>query len=167
MCKRIIFLAFVICIGCKAYSQEGNYIDSLLTWLKDHPKVDSAYIHTLHRISYRYSEKDVKKSYKYYLEVDSLSDSLNFAFGKSLAQINLGLLLFNTASFDASNNAFFKAIDYAEVCGALRLKAVSLNNIADNFLSLRNYEKCKEYAEKAINFNEAIIQNKTTVPNCN
>lgn len=160
MCKRIIFLLFIICFGCKAYTQEGNYIDSLFEWLKNNPKIDSEYIHTLHRISYRYSEKDVKKSYKYYLEVDSLSDALNFAFGKSLAQINLGLLLFNSGSFDASNNAFFKAIDYAELCGALRLKAVSLNNIGDNFLSLRNYEKCEEYAQMAINFNKGIIQNK-------
>ncbi len=157
MCKRIIFFAFIGCLSCKAYAQEGNYIDSLFNWLKNHPKIDSQYIQTLHRVSYRYSEKDVKKSYKYYLEVDSLSDALNFAFGKSLAQINLGILLFNSASFDASNSAFFKAIDYAEACGALRLKAVSLNNIADNFLSLRNYEKCKEYAQKAINFNKAII----------
>ncbi|HEV8083417.1 MAG TPA: histidine kinase, partial [Chitinophagaceae bacterium] len=55
--------------------------------------------------------------------------------------------------FDASNNAFFKAIDYAEACGALRLKSVSLNNIGDNFLSLRNYEKCREYTNQAIPVN--------------
>ena len=92
--------------------------------------------------------------------MSAISDSLNFTFGKALAQINLGLLLLNSGSYDASNNAFFKAIDYAEACGGLRLKAVSLNNIADNFLSLRNYEKCKEYAQKAINFNTEIITNK-------
>jgi tetratricopeptide (TPR) repeat protein len=160
MYKRIIFLVFIICFGCKAYAQDGEYIDSLFDWLKNHPKIDSAYIHNLHRISYRYSEKDVKKSYYYYQRVAAISDSLNFTFGKSLAQINIGLLLLNSGSYDASNNAFFKAIDYADACGGLRLKAVSLNNIADNFLSLRNYEKCKEYAQKAINFNQEIIQNK-------
>jgi len=161
MYKRIIFLVFICCFGFKSYAQEGNYIDSLFDWLKNHPKIDSAYIHNLHRISYRYSEKDVKKSYYYYQRVAAISDSLNFTFGKSLAQINLGLLLLNSGSYDASNNAFFKAIDYAEACGGLRLKAVSLNNIADNFLSLRNYEKCKEYAQKAINFNTEIITNKS------
>ena len=160
MHKKIILLAFISFFTCNIYAQEGNYIDSLFKWINDHPKIDSQYIQTLHRISYRYSEKDVKKSYKYYLEVDSLSDMLNFAFGKSLAKINLGILLFNSASFDASNTAFFKAIDYAEACGALRLKAVSLNNIADNFLSLRNYDKCREYANEAILFNKGIIQNK-------
>ena len=82
-----------------------------------------------------------------------MSDSLNFTYGKSLAQINLGILLFNSASFDASNTAFFKAIDYAEACGSLRLKSVSLNNAADNFLSLRNFDKCREYTNKAIPIN--------------
>src|SRR6185312_8333303 len=81
------------------------------------------------------------------------SDSLNFTYGKSLAQINLGLLLLNSASFDASNDAFFKAVDFAEECGALRLKSVSYNNIGDNFLSLRNFEKCRDYVKKAIPLN--------------
>jgi hypothetical protein len=159
MHKQIFSLAFLSFFTGNIFAQENNYIDSLLDWINKHPKVDSQYIQTLHRISYRYSEKDVKKSYGYYQKVDSLSDRLNFAYGKSLAKINLGILLFNSASFDASNNAFFKAIDYAEACGASRLKAVSLNNIADNFLSLRNYGKCEEYASKAILFNKELISN--------
>ena len=160
MLKRIIFLAVAICFTGNIVAQD-TYIDSLVDWINKHPKIDSQYIQTLHRISYRYSEKNVKESYRYYQKVDSLSDSLNFTFGKSLAQINLGLLLLYSASFDASNNAFFKAIDYAEACGALRLKAVSLNNIADNFLSLRNYSKCEEYASKAVRFNRELLTDKS------
>ena len=153
MYRQIIFLAFLSFFTGNIFAQENNYIDSLIEWINKHPKIDSQYIQTLHRISYRYSEKDVKKSYEYYQKTAHLSDSLNFNYGKSLAQINLGILLFNFASFDASNTAFFKAIDYAEACGALRLKAVSLNNIGDNFLSLRNYDKCREYTTKAIPIN--------------
>jgi hypothetical protein len=152
MYKKItIFFLFIALCHC-GFSQ-GRYIDSLLTWIKTHPKIDSQYIQTLHRISYRYSEKDINKSYAYYQQVQQLSDSLNFTFGKSLAQINLGLLLLSSASFDASNDAFFKAIDYAEACGAERLKSVSLNNIGDNFLSLRNFDKCRQYTNKAIPLN--------------
>ncbi len=132
---------------------QGKYVDSLMNWIDTHPVVDSQYIHTLHRISYRLSEKDVKKSFQYYEKVSSLSDSLNFTFGKALAQINIGLLLYNSASFDASNSAFFKAIDYAEACGAPRLKSVALNNIGDNFLSLRNFDKCRQYTYEAIPIN--------------
>lgn len=153
MRKQFIILAILCFSAGNIFSQDNSYVDSLLNWINTHPKVDSEYIHTLHRISYRYSENDVKKSYYYYQKVATLSDSLNFTFGKSLAQINLGILLFNSASFDASNKAFFKAIDYAEECGALRLKSVSLNNAADNFLSLRNFEKCREYTNEAIPIN--------------
>ena len=155
MYKKIIIF-FLLIISCSRIFSQGRYIDSLLDWISKHPKIDSQYIQTLHRISYRYSEKDVKKSYSYYQKVQQLSDSLNFTYGKSLAQINLGLLLLNSASFDASNDAFFKAIDFAEECGALRLKSISLNNIGDNFLSLRNFDKCRTYTNKAIPLNKNL-----------
>ncbi|KAA9039110.1 hypothetical protein FW778_09740 [Ginsengibacter hankyongi] len=153
MRKQFILLAILYFFSGNIFSQDNSYVDSLVNWINEHPKVDSQYIQTLHRLSYRYSENDVKKSYYYYQKVQDLSDSLNFTFGKSLAQINLGILLSNSASLDASNNAFFKAIDYADECGALRLKSVSLNNAADNFLSLRNFEKCREYTNEAIPIN--------------
>ena len=156
MIKRVILYLFVNFFCVNTFAQDNSYIDSLFNWISSHPKIDSQYIQTLHRISYRFSEKDVKKSYYYYQRAATLSDSLNFNFGRSLAQINLGILLFNYASFDASNKAFFKAIDYADSCGALRLKAVSLNNIGDNFLSLRNYDKCREYTTENIAVNTKL-----------
>ncbi len=154
--RAILFLlivSHVVDIKC-----QDKYVDSLLKWLSTHTKVDSQYIQTLHRVSYRFSEKDVPRSFAYYQKVSALSDSLNFTFGKSLAQINLGLLLLNSASFDASNKAFFKAFDYAETCGSLRLQSVCLNNIGDNFLSLRNYDKCREYTNQAIPVNMKLLK---------
>jgi hypothetical protein len=65
-------------------------------------------------------------------------------------------LLYSSANFDASNQAFYKAIDYAEACGALRLKAVSLNNIGDNLKTLKDFEKCRQYTKEAININTKI-----------
>jgi Histidine kinase len=147
----IIFLLFTG-LGENILAQ-NKIIDSLLTWLKEHPKPDSQYIQTLHRVSYRLYEIDVQRSYTYYEKVFILSDSLNFTFGKSLAQINLGLLLSNASNFNASNTAYFKAVDYAEACNAQRLKAVSLNNIADNFFSLDNFGKCRKYTSEAIPIN--------------
>jgi hypothetical protein len=153
MAKAKIICLLTILLTTKIFGQ-AKFVDSLKNWISEHPAIDSQYIQTLHRISYRLSEKDVKQSFSYYERVSHLSDSLHFTFGKSLAQINLGILLYNSANFEASNNAFFKAIDYAEACNAKRLKAVSLNNIGDNFKSLKNYNKCRQYA------NEAIILNK-------
>jgi len=145
-------LCFLFLFSEETFSQ-NRMVDSLIHWISTHPAVDSQYIQTLHRISYRLSEQDPKKSFEYYEKVSFLSDSLHFTFGKSLAQINLGILLSNSGNFEASNNAYFKAINQAEVCGALRLKAVSLNNIGDNFKILKDYERCREYSNEALPIN--------------
>lgn len=128
----------------------------MINWVKTHPKIDSQYILTLHRISFRYSEKNINKSFEYYEKVSNLSDSLNYTYGKSLSQINLGLLLFTSANYDASNSAYFRAIEYAEASGAQRLKAVSLNNIGENFRALNDFNKCRQYTKQAIEINKQL-----------
>lgn len=155
MQKKTILIVLLAFVGLTAIAQT-KIIDSLIYWTKTHPKIDSLHIVNLHRISYRLSEKDVNKSFDYYEKVVAYSDSLNFVYGKSLAQINLGILLFNSANFDASNRAYFKAIDYAEACGAMRLKAVSLNNIGDNLKTLQDYNKCRQYTQDAIKINTQL-----------
>lgn len=132
---------------------QTKLVDSMINWITTHPKIDSQYIQTLHRISYRLSENDIKKSFEYYEKVSTLSDSLNFTYGKAIAQINLGILLASSGNFEASNNAYFKAVDEAESCGALRAKAVSLNNIGDNYKTLRDFARCRKYSKEAITIN--------------
>ena len=143
-------------LSCTSGFAQDRALDSLINWVDNHHAVDSQYIHTLHRISYRLSEKDVKRSFSYYEKVAALSDSMNFVFGKALAQINLGILLKSSANYVASNDAYFKAIDYAEICGGRRLKAVSLNNIGDNFNTLKDYVKSREYTRQAIDINKQL-----------
>ncbi|MEI9957454.1 MAG: histidine kinase [Ferruginibacter sp.] len=58
--------------------------------------------------------------------------------------------------FDASNTAYFKAINYAKTCGNLRLQAISLNNLGDNFKSLHDLDKCREYTKQAIDINTQL-----------
>jgi Histidine kinase len=153
--KLLTILAITFCFSFRM-SAQTRYIDSLVNYLNTHPKVDSTYIHVLHKLSYRLSETDTKQSFHYYEKVAALSDSLNFPYGKALAQINLGILLENAANLEASNDAYFKAIDYAEVCGSLRLKAVSLNNVGDNFKTLKDYPKCRQYTLQAIEINTQL-----------
>jgi len=148
-----LLLAILFAVNVNA---QDKYVDSLLRWIATHPKIDSQYIQTLHRISYRLSEKDVKKSFDYYEKVSALSDSLHFVFGKSLAQINLGILLYSSGNFEASNNAYFKAIDLADSCKAPRLKAVSFDDIGENFKILKDYKKARQYAEAAIPINTQL-----------
>ncbi|HXB44640.1 MAG TPA: histidine kinase [Puia sp.] len=152
-----LFFALMLgsCLAVNARAQ-GNYVDSLLNWINIHPKIDSLYILTLHRISYRLSERDVKKSFAYYEKVSAVSDSMHYLYGKALAQINLGILLYSSGNFEASNNAYFKAIDLADSCGALRLKAVSFDDIGENFKILKDYKKARQYAEAAIPINMRV-----------
>ncbi|MCW3089722.1 MAG: tetratricopeptide repeat protein [Ferruginibacter sp.] len=155
MVKKIFILAIISCCTVNTFCQ-NKFIDSLVQWTQQHPKVDSQYIITLHRISYRTNENDVKKSFSYYEKVVALSDSLQFIYGKSLAQINLGLLLSTSANYEASNTAYFRAIDFAELCKAMRLKAVSLNNIGENFKILKDYDKSRRYTREAIVINTSL-----------
>jgi hypothetical protein len=154
--KKNILLFFLAVFFSVNTMAQGKYVDSLLNWINTHPKIDSLHIQTLHRISYRLSEKDVKKSFDYYKNVSALSDSLHFIYGKALAQINLGILLYNSGNFESSNNAYFKAIDLADSCGAQRLKAVSFDDIGENFKTLKNFDKCRQYAEAAIVINTQL-----------
>ena len=154
--KRLSFIVFFSCLLQSFTFAQTKYVDSLFTWINSHPSIDSQYIATLHRISYRLSEKDVKRSFAFYEKVDAYSDSLNLTYGKSLAQINLGILLSNSANFDASNKAYYKAIAYAEACNANRLKAVSLNNIGENLRTLQDFNKCRQYTNEAIELNTQL-----------
>jgi len=147
--------AFTIFFMVGGHAQNVK-VDSMIDWLATHPKRDSQYLITLHKISYRLSEKDIKRSFAYYEKVVSTSDSMNYVYGKALAQINLGILLYAAANYDASNKAFFKAVDYAEACGAMRLKAISLNNIGDNLKTLKNFDKCRQYSKEAIGINTQL-----------
>ena len=154
---RIFFFSLIfIQIGIREACAQTRYVDSLEQWIASHPRIDSQYILTLHRISYRYSENDLKKAFKYYERTFSLSDSLNFIFGKSIAQINLGILLSVTGNFMASNEAYFKAIEFAKQCGAKRQVAISLNNIGENFQSLNELARCRQYTLQAIEINKEL-----------
>ena len=153
--RQLTILCCFVCNISFCWSQD-KFVDSLIGYIDKNPTVDSLYILTLHRISYRLSEKDVKRSFAYYEKVASLSDSMNFTYGKALSHVNLGILLSNSANFEASNNAYFKAVDEAEICGSQRLKAVSLNNIGDNFRTLKDYEKSRQYTYEAIELNKSL-----------
>lgn len=137
-------------------SGQERYLDSLIQWVKDYPTVDSQYIVNLHRISYRTSESDIKTSFEYYEKVETLSNELGFTYGLALGQINLGILLSNSANYESSNDAYFKAIEYSKIAKAPRLESICLNNIGDNLKSLKDYERCRQYASAAIKINKEL-----------
>ncbi|HEY4156095.1 MAG TPA: histidine kinase [Puia sp.] len=156
-CIRLrVLLVCLFLTGSHWLPAQSAYVDSMIRWAESHPRTDSQKIRTLHRISYMLSETDVNRSFAYYEQVSSLSDSLHFIFGKALASINLGILLSSAGNFESSTKAFFNAIDLADSCAATRVKAVALNNIGENFFSLREYNKCRSYARQAIDINTRV-----------
>lgn len=153
---RALFFIFSFSLTAGSVFSQAFNVDSLILWVNTHPQNDSTKIHKMHRISYLLSETDVEKSFAYYERVSSLSDSLHFTFGKALASTNLGILLSSAGNFESSTKAFFIAIDLAKACGARRVEAVALNNTGENFASLKDFNKCREYAEQAIVINREI-----------
>ena len=154
--RALFFLFLFFFLTLKTALAQSYNPDSLILWVATKHYNDSTRIHMMHRISYILSETDVKKSFYYYEMVSRESDSLNFTFGKALASINLGILLSSAGNFESSSKAFFKAIDLAKSCGARRVEAVALNNVGENFASLRDFDKCREYALMAIDINNSI-----------
>jgi tetratricopeptide (TPR) repeat protein len=153
---RALFFLFIFFPAARPVFSQAYNVDSLILWVNAHPQNDSVKIHMMHRISYLLSETDVNKSFEYYKKVSSLSDSLHFTFGKALASTNLGILLSSAGNFESSTKAFFQAIELAKSCGARRVEAVALNNIGENFASLRDFDKCRKYALRAIEINHSI-----------
>jgi tetratricopeptide (TPR) repeat protein len=153
---RALFFLLLILISPHPGNSQNTYVDSLIQWVETHPHNDSARIHVMHRISYILSETDVTKSFAYYEMVSTLSDSLHFTYGKGLASINLGILLASEGNFESSNKAYFKAIDLSKSCGAPRLEAVSLNNVGENFASLKEFDKSRRYALEAAEINLSL-----------
>jgi hypothetical protein len=150
---RALFFIFFLVVLPRFIQAQKNEVDSLTQWLNEYTPNDSLKIHVLHHLSYMLSETDVDKSFAYYQRVAFLSDSLHFTYGMALADINLGILFSSGGNFEQSNTAYFKAIDLARSCGSKRLEAVGLNNIGENFASLREYAKCRKYATEAIGIN--------------
>ena len=154
--RALFFFSILFGTTRSSFAQSSFNVDTLIQWVSTHPRNDSTRIHCMHRISYLLSETDVNKSFAYYELVSKLSDSLHFTFGMSLASINLGILLSSAGNFEASTKSFFKAVDLARSCGARRLEAVSLNNIGENFATLKDFNKCRQYALEAIEINSSI-----------
>jgi hypothetical protein len=149
---RALFFLLTFVFTATAFAQK-SHVDSLIEWVETHPHNDSARIRTMHSISYMLSESDVKRSFYYYGLVSRLSDSLNFTFGKALGNINLGILLSSSGNFEASTKAFILAWEQAKECNSPRLESVALNNIGDNFATLKDFDKCREYAQQAVQIN--------------
>ncbi len=135
---------------------QNKYVDSLQHWLQTHYEQDSNRVMNTHRLSYRLSEIDPARAWRYAKETEILATRINFTKGICLANINFAILETNEGNFKNSAEYYLKAIQYAEKIDYQRGISISYNNIGDNYLKLKEYNKVIEYSEKALALNKKI-----------
>lgn len=153
--KNIVILIFIagsshICFG------QNKYLDSLQNWLQTHTEQDTDRVMNTHRLSYRLSEIDPARAWRYAKESEVLATKIGFTKGICLSNINYAILETNEGNFKNSAEYYLKAIQYAEKINYERGISISYNNIGDNYFKLKEYNKVIEYSEKALALNKKI-----------
>jgi len=155
MKKNTILLLIILLVHATGCAQ-NVYVDSLLTRLKDHPEKDTSRVITTHKLSYRFSEINASRSWKYAKETETLAIQLGFKKGVCLANINYAILEAVEGNFKNSADYYLKAIQIAEDIKFTRGLSISYNNIGENYFRLKEYDKAIEYTEKAYWLNDSI-----------
>ncbi len=75
---------------------------------------------------------------------------------KPLEILTLAYLLSSAGNYESSTKAFFTAYDQAKICGARRLESICLNNIGNNFSSLKDFNKSRKYTLQALEINISL-----------
>ncbi|MBL7765973.1 MAG: histidine kinase [Chitinophagaceae bacterium] len=156
MIKQVSFyLLFLLGISLHLNAQ-NRYVDSLKTWLNQHPEQDTMRVMTTHRLSYRLSEINPQQAWSYAKETELLARQIHFEKGECLANVNYAILESNEGNFKNSADYYLKAIHIAEKINYTRGLSLSYNNIGDNYLKLKQYGKAIEYTQKALALNQSI-----------
>lgn len=135
---------------------QNPYVDSLLRRLEEHPEKDTNRVLATHKLSYRFSEINTARAWRFARETETLSAQLGYKKGECLANINYAILEATEGNFKNSADYYLKAIKVAEAIGFTRGLSISYNNIGENYFRLMEYEKAREYTQKALELNEAI-----------
>lgn len=155
MNTRQLVCFIMLCIPLCGMAQ-NPYVDSLLRRLEEHPEKDTNRVLATHKLSYRFSEINTARSWRYAKETETLSVQLGYKKGECLANINYAILEATEGNFKNSADYYLKAIKLAEAIGFTRGLSISYNNIGENYFRLKEYVKAREYTQKALELNESI-----------
>ncbi len=159
--KKYLFF-FIIITSSKIIVAQNAYIDSLKTWITNHPtaEFDSLRITNYHQLSYRLAEVDPILAWKYAYDVDKLALKAKIKTGHAMSKINFALLEKLDGNYEQSQEYYLTAMQIAEKMGWTHGVAVCLNNIGEGYKELHQYDKCIEYTTKAIELNKISEQSK-------
>lgn len=153
--KKFIFWVLFMLFSQVGWSQ-NNYVDSLVTWLAQHPEHDSMRVMTTHRLSYRLSEINTNRAWQYAKETEILAKKIGFDKGIALANINYAILETGEGNLKNSADYYMKAIKISERINYTRGMSISYNNIGENYLRLKEYASAEQYTLKARELNNNI-----------
>ncbi len=154
--KRVaVLLLWLLGTGMLQAQAQNAYVDSLLQWLGAHPTVDTMRVYTLHRLSYRLSEIDPGRAWRFARETEQAANQLNYERGQVLANINYAILEGQDGKFDRSTDYYLRALKIAERTGFTRGITICYNNIGDDYRELKDYPNALLYANKALAVNRA------------
>jgi len=155
MKKRALLLVFLV-LHLFAAQAQNRFVDSLTTWLNEHPEKDTLRVMTTHRLSYRLSEINTERAWQYAKESELLAKELGFEKGIALANINYAILETGEGNLKNSADYYMKAIAISERINYTRGMSISYNNIGENYLKLKQYDRSIEYTIKARDLNRSI-----------
>ncbi|MBL7772716.1 MAG: tetratricopeptide repeat protein [Chitinophagaceae bacterium] len=152
---RLVFCCALMVLSLVSTAQ-NKYVDSLEKYLREHPKYDTTYVMTTHRLSYRLSEIDIARAWRYANETKAIAKQIGFERGQCLANVNFAILESNEGNYKNSAEYYLAAIEIAERLNYTRGLSISYNNIADNYLDLKDYKSAVDYSKKAYELNKQI-----------
>ena len=155
MKRALVLLLWFVGSGWLPAQAQNAFVDSLLQWLDTHPKVDTTRVYTLHRVSYRLSEIDPGKAWRFARETEQAANQLDYDRGRVLANINYAILEGQDGKFDRSTDYYLKALKIAERTGFVRGITICYNNIGDDYRELKDYPNALLYAHRALEVNRA------------
>lgn len=156
MKRRLVFCCAILLGVAWQVAAQNKYVDSLEKYLREHPKWDTDYVMTTHRLSYRLSEIDIARSWRYANETRAIAKQIGFDKGLCLANVNFAILESNEGNYKSSAEYYLAAIEIAERLNYTRGLSISYNNIADNYLDLKDYKTAIDYSKKAYELNKQI-----------
>ena len=154
--KKSLFLLFFLFANYFIVVAQNPYIDSLQQYLKDHLERDTNHVIATHKLSYRFSEINASRAWKYAKETETLAKQLGYIKGQCLANINYAILEAGDANFKNSADYYLKAIQLAEQIKFTRGLSISYNNMGENYYHIKEYDNAIEYTQKALALNNSI-----------
>lgn len=139
---------------CNAATAQNRMVDSLKQWLTTHPTLDSTRVVNLHRLAYRLSEIDQTSAWRYANEANQLAKKLNNNTNLGQSYINYAILESLEGNYAKGQEYYLIALRLFEKTGWERGKAICLNNLAENYEEMNQFQKALEYTFRALKLNQ-------------